>query len=126
MASLLQPTREAIVSSIPSSILASAMVAEDDPIATACMPHAAVIACVRGVASESDLSVAMEWIHSRPKWQERATKILERMVQDMEKSDTSNLPGWLGHRWSAVVRCPWASGLDDAVLEGEAFFGLHP
>lgn len=115
---------QTVMSALPPDVLAIALMADEDPLAEACLPHPAVIACVRGVASEAEVAEAEAWLANRPLVQEKAAMLAELLTTDLARYGDDGLPGWVGAYWSAIVRCPWAQGLDDAVAEGQAFFAL--
>lgn len=115
---------QAVMSALPPDVLAIALMADEDPLAAACLPHPAVIACVRGAVSESEVAEAEAWLASRPLIQGKAAMLADLLAADLARYGDDGLPGWVGSYWSAIVRCPWAQGLDSAVAEGEAFFAL--
>lgn len=113
-----------IVNSLPAGVLVSAVVHDDDPLILACLPHPAVITCIQGWASEADLDAAEAWVASRPDVQKRAAFFVDRLLTDLAGYSGMELPGWVGSRWSAIIRCPWAHGLDEAVAAAEEFFSV--
>lgn len=121
-----QSSVKTIVEALPNDVVVTTIVrshiVDDDPLIASCLPHPAVVACIHGNEDPVILREAQAWMDSRPDVQRRAAVLTDRLLVDLAECGNGALPGWVGTHWSAVVRCPWANGLDDAVAAGEAFF----